>query len=127
MNFHVRMFKPQFAPLVESGAKCQTVRPEPKRMPNPGDRISLRMWTGSPYRSKQRVLREAVIASVDRIFIDNFYGLLLVSIGHHSLEPNDVSAFACADGFTGAGEMLNWFEDTYGLPFDGVLIKWRNQ
>src|SRR5262245_11304591 len=36
-NF-VRMFKPQFAPMVESGQKCQTVRPTPKRIPHPGDR-----------------------------------------------------------------------------------------
>lgn len=50
MNY-VRMFKPQFAPLVESGKKLQTVRPTPKRMPKPGDKISLREWTGLPYRS----------------------------------------------------------------------------
>lgn len=48
----VRMFKPHFALLVESGAKAQTVRPTPKRMPKPGDRISLRCWSGAPYRSK---------------------------------------------------------------------------
>ena len=43
----VKLFKPQFSPLVESGLKLQTVRPTPKRMPKPGDRISLREWTGA--------------------------------------------------------------------------------
>ena len=38
----VRMFKPQFAGLVERGENLQTVRPIPKRMPKPGDKISLR-------------------------------------------------------------------------------------
>lgn len=33
----VRLFHPRFAGLVESGAKLQTVRPSPKRMPKPGD------------------------------------------------------------------------------------------
>lgn len=42
----VRMFKPQFAPMVENGTKLQTVRPRPKRMPKEGDAISLRCWTG---------------------------------------------------------------------------------
>lgn len=57
-------FKARFTELVASGAKRQTIRPTPKRMPKPGDWISLRCWTGRPYWSKQRVLRDAVIAVV---------------------------------------------------------------
>jgi hypothetical protein len=58
------MFKPQFADLVEAGTKLQTVRPVPSRLPGPGDTISLRTWTGKPYRSKMRLLREARIKEV---------------------------------------------------------------
>ncbi len=123
---HVRMFKPQFAPLVESGAKCQTVRPTPKRMPKPGDRISLRMWTGKPYRSKQRVLRESEISAVERITICDTGRELLVGIGNKSLNPEELNAFAAADGFRNGIELVNWFEATHGLPFDGVVIKWHN-
>lgn len=68
----VRLFQPRFAALVESGAKCQTVRPVPKRMPRPGDTLSLRCWVGAPYRSKQRVLREAVVERVLPISIHDY-------------------------------------------------------
>lgn len=123
---HVRMFKPQFAPLVEAGTKCQTVRPKPKRMPKPGDRISLRVWTGNPYRSKQRVLRESEITAVETISLCDTGRELLVYVNGHELHPEQINDFAKADGFKGGIEMFNWFEATHGLPFDGVVIKWHN-
>ena len=123
---HVRMFKPQFAPLVEAGTKCQTVRPTPKRMPKSGDYISCREWTGKPYRSKQRVLNVAPICAVEKITICDTGRELLVSVGNKSLTPEELNAFAAADGFKDAIEMFNWFEATHGLPFEGVVIKWHN-
>lgn len=124
---HVRMFKPQFAPLVESGAKCQTVRPTPKRMPKAGDRISLRMWTGKPYRSKQRVLRESEIRAVETISFCDTGRELLVCLNGRELHPEEINAFSVADGFKGGIEMFNWFEVNHGLPFNGIVIKWENQ
>jgi hypothetical protein len=115
------MFKPQFAPAVEAGTKLQTVRPVPKRMPEAGDTISLRMWTGLPYRSKQRVLRESVIESVAPIRITED-GPVLDSIQLWGAERD---AFAEDDGFPGWMEMREWFEATHGLPFDGILICWK--
>lgn len=123
----VRMFKAQFAALVESGAKCQTVRPTPKRMPKPGDRISLRCWTGRPYLSKQRVLREAVITEVTPIELCFLRCRLLIWIrGERSkyLKTPEIEAFAKSDGFQDAAEMAHWFQTEHGLPFSGVLIKW---
>lgn len=115
----VRMFKPQFAPLVEAGTKTQTVRPWPSRMPKAGDRISLRTWTGLPYRSKQRVLREAVIVGCDRVDITETG----VAVNSYA-EPCD--DFARADGFHDFLEMAEWFKNTHGLPFEGILIRWTN-
>jgi hypothetical protein len=112
----VRLFKPQFAPLVESGQKCQTVRPTPRRMPNPGDKISLRTWTGKPYRSKQRVLRESVIVRVEPFDLDAM-----------RLWPKESRhTFARADGFEGWPEMLAWFIREHGYPFVGITIHWQN-
>lgn len=120
---HVRMFKPQFAPLVLSGVKCQTVRPTPRRMPKVGDRISLREWKGKPYRSKQRLLRDAEITSVETVEIhhDRF-----VIAGK---EPTPVGEweFAKADGFNTPKDMLEWFAFEHGLPFKGIVIRWTNQ
>lgn len=118
----VRLFKPQFAALVESGEKRQTIRPTPKRMPMTGDKISLRAWTGKPYRSKQRVLREAIVSEVHPVRIDkvsfNLDGLWLSTDSENLL--------AKLDGFKDATEMRAWFAETHGLPFEGVLICWQN-
>lgn len=127
MKRHVRMFKPQFAPLVEAGTKCQTVRPKPKRMPSPGDRISLRMWTGKPYRSKQRLLRESEIVQVQRIWFNGVTILLDDLKAENGLLPRaEEEAFARADGFESLKAMAEWFEANHGLPFDGIVIKWKN-
>jgi hypothetical protein len=116
------MFKPQFAPLVERGEKLQTVRPTPKRMPKPGDKISLRAWTGLPYRSKQRVLMESTITRVETIRI-SAAGIML---GDGLLiRPLD-NEFARADGFDHFPEMADWFQQAHGLPFEGIVIYWYN-
>lgn len=121
----VRMFKPQFAPLVEAGSKRQTVRPTPKRMPKPGDRISLRCWSGAPYRSKQRVLREAEITEVHDVRIDA-HGVCLYEQRSGAGWAPDREAFAKADGFRSWDQMRAWFEETHALPFVGVVLYWQN-
>ncbi len=113
------MFKPQFAEAVERGEKCQTVRPIPKRLPEPGDTISLRCWTGKPYRSKQRELRQSTITKVLPIEIGETVRLC-------GLEMHDPEHFARNDGFPDKAAMLQWFADTHGLPFSGILICWQN-
>ena len=120
MSHFVRMFKPRFAPLVESGQKCQTVRPVPSRMPKVGDTISLREWTGKPYRSKQRVLREEVISGVSHVDITET-GVAVESCAVHC------DQFALADGFKDFFELRDWFKTEHGLPFEGILIKWTKR
>lgn len=126
MKTWIRTFKPQFCPLVEAGLKCQTVRPTPKRMPKVGDRISLREWTGKPYRSKQRVLRESTITAVEKISLLDTGRELLMYVNESELHPEQINAFAKADGFAHGIEMFIWFETKHGLPFEGVVIKWQN-
>jgi len=119
----VRMFKPRFAPLVKSGKKRQTMRPTPKQMPRSGDIIDCREWSGKPYRSKQNKLVESTITNVRmarlsptaRFFLDN------IEID----KADDLRAFARADGFSDWWELLEWFMETHGLPFDGILILWQ--
>jgi len=114
----VRLFAPQFAELVASGAKTQTVRPVPVRIPLPGDTISLRTWTDKPYRSKQRVLREAKIFEVSSCTI-------FESAVYVNGKPEHRHEFAVADGFTDYGELVEWFKNVHGLPFNGICIKWK--
>lgn len=114
----VRMFKPQFAPLVRDSIKLQTVRPIPKRMPVPGDIIDCREWTGKPYRSPQRQLKESEIVRVDLVVIDPC-GLT----DHGIWESGD--DFARLDGFRDFEDLLYWFSFTHGLPFTGIVIAWK--
>lgn len=116
----VFMFKQQFAGLVESWEKLQTVRPTPKRMPRVGDIADLRVWTGLPYRSKQRVLLEAPVVEVFPICFD---GKVIKSNG---VQIEDAEGFARADGFENLKAMAEWFESTHGpLPFVGIVVKWE--
>jgi hypothetical protein len=117
----VRTFKPQFAQLVESGAKRQTIRPVPKTMPRPGDIFDARQWTGLPYRSKQRKLGEWPIVRVADVFIAEGWALLDMKPVH---EFSALDAFARADGFGSWEQLTHWFRTTHGLPFSGILIQW---
>lgn len=93
-------------------------------MPKPGDRISLRCWTDKPYRSKQRVLREATVESVAAIRICES-SMWIGNEGWNFNTP-EADSFAVADGFRDFADLQQWFRDTHGLPFEGVLIRWTN-
>ena len=116
----VRMVKPQFRNLVISGQKCQTVRPWPKRMPKVGDNISLREWTGKPYRSKQRVLKEAVVTEVLPVTINSS-----ISVDGQILDCHSATKFSRADGFDSPSDMIDWFREVHGPDFVGICIYWK--
>lgn len=120
MSAFVRMFNPQFARLVESGLKRQTVRSTPKRMPKCGDVISLREWCGKPYRSKQRVLKEILVDRVQSIRITTGR----IELDGQPLSGHEADSFAKADGFIGKNDLIGWFNCMYGLPFLGIVIYW---
>lgn len=118
----VYTFKDRFASLVKAGNKRQTIRPTAKC--KPGDLLSLRRWSGRPYRSKQEILLDGVICT----------GVYRVSIYPNNVgiewnsepAPNYLSldAFAQADGFADYNSMLAFFSAQYRLPFNGALITW---
>ena len=115
----VLMFKDRFAGLVARGEKRQTVR----RRANcePGAVLSLRRWTGKAYRSKQELLGEAVCAWVRPVLIAPG----LISLDGDFLAAREADTFARADGFSGAGELWDWFGEEYGSePFLGEVIGW---
>ena len=123
------MFQKRFAPAVSVGEKVQTIRPPRKGKPFlPGEEISLRVWTGAPYRSPQEEIRRAEVIRVTAIAIDarflNLGGLVTLDEGR-PLERVDLDAFARRDGFRSWEELLSWFREAHGLPFWGELIKWR--
>ena len=115
-------YRPQFAPLVESGDKRQTIRAFRKRLIKPGDRLY--HYTG--LRTKQcRKLLESDCATTDRIKI---YKNGNVHINATLLYESVKECLAFDDGFRREGheweDMLAFFERTHGLPFTGQLIRW---
>ena len=103
-------FKPQFAPLVESGAKTQTIR-KANRF-KIGDTVQL--YTGQR-TNLCRKLGEGVVEVVLPFYISR----------SPMLCRDAYAAIAKADGFANAEEMVDWFEKQHGLPFEGWLIRWR--
>jgi hypothetical protein len=129
----VKFFFKRFAKLVESGKKTQTIRPVPKRIPRRGDILSLRVWNGIAYRSRQHILKEVPLYEIkvchihkDGIFMQPPEGSLCAIAGVKIIELKGLQAdrFAHADGFENWEEMRKWFEEVHGLPFDGVVLYW---
>ena len=112
----VIMFQDRFAAKVIAGVKVQTIRLTARC--KPGDTLSLRRWTGKPYRSKQEVLQEVVCKAVTAIKI-NEYGADLGDVFIHC-----PVTLARDDGFESWHAMRDWFEDVHGLPFSGYVIEW---
>lgn len=137
----VRMFKAEFAVAVMTGRKRQTVRPVPKVLPQAGDIIDCRQWSGMPYRSPHRYLGEGIVQRVRAVWIeDNSVTvwadpkvlLLLPEDWHDAGRGASAEAvgefadhFARKDGFKDFEGMVQWFERQHGLPFAGCLIEWR--
>ena len=110
-------FKKQFAKLVKTGQKRQTIRPLRKYPIKPGDKLYL--YTG--LRTKQcKKIKEAecfgtwpIIIKVGRIIFD---GRDLGMLGMADIIKRD--------GFQQSKDFFNFFEKQYGLPFMGRLIRW---
>jgi len=118
----VILFQDRFAGKVRDGSKCQTIRKTARC--KPGDMLSLRRWTGAPYRSKQEALRKVVCAAITPVEIG--VGGIAFADRVMLVDSPAADAFAQADGFVDFGEMALWFGITHGLPFKGVVIEWPN-
>ena len=124
----VKVFKPRFADLIRSGVKRQTIRPMPKILPKVGDIIDCRQWSGLPYRSKQIRLGEYEVVEVGTVFLSvRAFVIHLNGRAFSSYKDTYMARdFAQADGFDTFGDMIDWFVENHGLPFHGILIKWRH-
>lgn len=111
-------FKEKFADPVEKGDKNQTIRPRRKRPTVEGD--TLYLYTGMRTK-KCRLLRQVTCKSVQPIAI---HSSLLVMVDTEMVSIAAISDMAKADGFPSTSEFVSFFEQHYGLPFYGVLIKW---
>ena len=129
---NVFLFQNRFEADIVAGRKPHTIRGhrrDGKPRAKEGELVSLRMWTGSPYRSKQREIGRGKVETVFPIRInkDGVYRLSLLNgkIRPHWSSILDRKWIAKKDGFAHWREMKAWFKATHGLPFEGVLVHWR--
>lgn len=111
-------FKPQFAELVASGVKCQTIR-QTKRAKK-GDRLQL--YTGQRTKASRKLVDpDPVCTVVDYVGIRPDY----LTLGNTALHAGDADDFARRDGFSDYDAMVVWFAKTYGSPyFQGYVHVW---
>jgi hypothetical protein len=122
------LFLPRFHDAIRSGTKRQTIR-RPRLYPiRPGDLLSLRGWSGAPYRSPQVVLRDVVCASVEPIAIGLDDTLSpSIDVARIEVPPDRLDEFARADGFAAFADFeAHWSSKRswFGV-FEGVLIRWE--
>ena len=136
-------FKTQFAPLVESGAKRRTIRAFRKDGRDPKQGEPLYFYTGLRTKyarpitisSNVDVVLMGVNASgvmgymcqrARHVNIFNDSARFVIHQGGRNLFDDvlNLDRFAQLDGFANWGEMRDWFSETHGLPFNGLLTEW---
>ncbi len=110
-------FSPQFADAVAKGIKRQTIRALRKRPIRIGDYLAL--YTGQRTARCRRLL-DTCCKRVAPIVIEEFN----VILDGKKLWEHEMRELARQDGFEIWDEFVAWFEDHYGLPFEGVVIYW---
>ncbi len=113
-------FQAQFADSVEKGWKRQTVRANRKRPIRVGDR--LRLFTGMRTKACRFLREERCLLPIPvTIEAEESVGLRLDGYWQGAASRE---SFARADGFPNYADMVAWFKQTHGLPFEGVVIYW---
>jgi hypothetical protein len=90
-----------------------------------GTKLSLRVWTGLPYRSPQRMFVETECTGVQKIHIwqDSFGGrYVVVDDRDEILSDGMVERLALNDGFENVDQFFSWF----GFEFTGYIIHWHD-
>lgn len=128
-----RLFQREFVPGILRGDKGTTIRCTAGDL-EIGDRFSLRVWTGAPYRSPQEEFAQATVQSIEPVIIRNSIlklgTVVLLATGQHhttwleATEPEYLAWVARRDGFSTWAELTTWFQRIHGLPFAGQLITW---
>lgn len=118
-------FQKQFAGEIEAGRKRSTIRARRKNgyVPTPGERIKL--YTGM--RTKGcRLLRSVKVLRVTPVTITESNNPFVpkIIIDGAPLPHDRAYGIVRKDGFESFQAFKEFFEDQYGLPFNGYLIEW---
>ncbi len=120
---NVILFQSRFEPSIVAGVKTSTIRArraDGRPRAREGETISLRVWTGLPYRSKQREFSQRIVKFIFPVRVTRF-GIerLDMAPARGKLSPKYM---ARSLGFSGWREARAWYQAAHGLPFDGELV-----
>ena len=107
-----------FKDKILSGAKRQTIRTIRKNPIKEGETLYMWWKQRSPEREKlgeAKCMRATSIQIYRNGFVMPFISGQL---------PEILDNFAIADGFDNWQQLIEFFENTHSLPFEGVLIEW---
>lgn len=120
----VIIFQPRFVKPLLDGTKRQTIRPYRRRPIRVGERLDLRRWEGTAYRSRQLPILVADCVGVFDVMIDR-QAIRVGTLGAVETRRDRLDEFARRDGFGSWQEMQEFFDGRcagYQLPFFGSLI-----
>ena len=126
----VLMFDRCFEGKIRDGTKCLTIRGPRKRSIHGGDQLSLRCWSGKPYRSKQLSILETcchhvcdIVLRDDAIYFTGESVAKQETVYWASLSRKVV---ARANGFCSWKAMIDHHKKRgASFPFSGTLIEWE--
>jgi hypothetical protein len=111
-------FQSRFADLVEAGLKPHTIRPLRKHMPKVGQIAYLYCGLRT---SNCRKLGEHPIINVHAFRI-SAYGQICINAD--TLNHVSAKELSIRDGFKNTDDLITFFDNLYGLPFQGMLVEW---
>ena len=114
-------FKERFAAKVESGVKTQTVRKCRKRPTKKGD--TLYLYIGMRTKKCKRLGIGNCTKVVD-FEIPESETHFLWNGAPNFKDGWEARVFVESEGFETWEEMIEFFKDIYGLPFEGEVIYW---
>jgi hypothetical protein len=83
----------------------------------------VQLYTGMRTSACKKLLPDQICSNVQPITI-NKESFVSVVLDKFLLPDAAVEQLAIADGFKDSEEFVNFFKQTHGLPFEGVLISW---
>jgi hypothetical protein len=105
-------FMPKFVPLIESGKKISTIRKTKRGAVG----RKMQLYTGQR-TSECRLIKEVECVAIYEFSIDEHQRV--------SCKHPDAGYLYRQEGFNTPDDMIDFFEEQYGLPFYGYLHEWK--
>jgi hypothetical protein len=118
-------FQKAFAPLIQSGHKPRAILAKrgDRRDPHPGD--VLRLYVATRHVGSHVLCDEGCEYVMDIQILPPLADRIpQVFVGDQLLSVEAVDSLARAEGFENWRAMVDYFDESHGLPFTGNLVGW---